>query len=194
MNEIENARLLPVAVVGCDFRRASSRWRSALVLDEAEAAELAANLRAAELTSGLIFLNTCNRNEWSVASERPVWTAEILKVLEERRNVAVDLLNSIPGVNCYSPTATFYLFPDVTEAMERVGAADNDQFRLAALENTGCSFCTRSHFGRALPGEIRSHARIAYSGIDADQIAEGLGLLKTWVNAASGTPASSRLA
>ena len=79
MNEIENPKLLPVAVVGCDFRRASSRWRSVLVLDEAEATELAANLRAAELASGLIFLNTCNRNEWIVASERPVWTAEILK-------------------------------------------------------------------------------------------------------------------
>jgi aspartate/methionine/tyrosine aminotransferase len=118
--------------------------------------------------------------------------SKILGVLQERRDVAVELLNSIPGVSCYSPTATFYLFPDVTEAMERVGAADYDQFRLAALENTGCSFCTRLHFGRALPGETRHHVRIAYSGIDTDQITEGLGLLTTWVNAASGTAASSR--
>jgi len=79
MNEIENPNLLPVAVVGCDFRRASSRWRSALMLDEAEAVELATSLRAAELAWGFVSLNTCNRNEWIVASERPVWTAEILK-------------------------------------------------------------------------------------------------------------------
>jgi aspartate/methionine/tyrosine aminotransferase len=118
--------------------------------------------------------------------------AGILGVLQERRDVAVELLNAIPGVSCYSPQATFYLFPDVTEAMERVGAADYDQFRLAALENTGCSFCTRLHFGRALPGEVRHYVRIAYSGIDIDQISQGLGLLQDWVSESSGIAPSRR--
>ncbi len=94
--------------------------------------------------------------------------------------MAVAALNAIPGVTCYSPDATFYLFPDVTELMERVGAASYDEFRLAALRSTGCSFCTRLHFGRALPGETRRYVRIAYSGIDADQIEEGLGRLRDW--------------
>ena len=118
--------------------------------------------------------------------------AGILGVLQERRDVAVELLNAIPGVSCYSPQATFYLFPDVTGAMERVGAADYDQFRLAALENTGCSFCTRLHFGRALPGEVRHYVRIAYSGIDIDQISQGLGLLQDWVSESSGIAPSRR--
>jgi len=109
---------------------------------------------------------------------------EILRVLRERRDVAVEALNAMPGVSCYSPTATFYLFPDVTGAMERVGAKDYDAFRLGALENTGCSFCTRLHFGRALPGEDRRYVRIAYSGIDADRIEEGLGRLRDWVASA----------
>ena len=52
---------------------------------------------------------------------------------------------------------------------------------LDALEATGCSFCTRLHFGRELPGEDRRFVRIAYSGIDADRIAEGLGRLKAFV-------------
>ena len=47
--------------------------------------------------------------------------------------------------------------------------------------NTGCSFCTRNHFGRPLPGEDRKFIRIAYSGISAERIAEGLGKLKDWV-------------
>jgi aspartate/methionine/tyrosine aminotransferase len=106
---------------------------------------------------------------------------QILAILQERRDVAHELLNSIPGVSCYSPTATFYLFPDVTGAMEHVGATSYDQFRLAALEKTGCSFCTRLHFGRALPGETRRYVRIAYSGINIDQIREGLGLFKEWI-------------
>lgn len=65
--------------------------------------------------------------------------------------------------------------------MERVGSATYDEFRLAALEQIGCSFCTRLHFGRALPGEERKYARLAYSGIDVEQIEEGLGRLKTFL-------------
>ena len=72
------------------------------------------------------------------------------------------------------------LFPDVTGAAERVGADGYDDFRLRALRETGCSFCTRLHFGRALPGEERHYVRIAYSGIGIDQIEEGLGRLRDW--------------
>jgi aspartate/methionine/tyrosine aminotransferase len=104
----------------------------------------------------------------------------ILRMLEERRDVAVDLLREIPGVTCYRPEATFYLFPDVTELMERKGIETYDELRRAALEQAGCSFCTRLHFGRALPGEDRRYIRIAYSGISTERICEGLGRLKEW--------------
>jgi aspartate/methionine/tyrosine aminotransferase len=105
---------------------------------------------------------------------------EILRTLRERRDVAVDILNNVPGVSCYRPEATFYLYPDVTELMKRKGLSSYDELRRAALEETGCSFCTRLHFGRALPGEARRHVRIAYSGISSELIAEGLGRLKEW--------------
>ena len=88
--------------------------------------------------------------------------------------------NEIPGVSCYRPEATFYLFPDVTGLMERKGLETYDQLRRAALEQTGVSFCTRLHFGRALPGEDRRYVRLAYSGISAELIREGLGRLKEW--------------
>jgi aspartate/methionine/tyrosine aminotransferase len=105
---------------------------------------------------------------------------QIMRTLKERRDVAVDILNDIPGVSCYRPEATFYLFPDVTELMERMDLEGYDDLRRAALEQTGCSFCTRLHFGRALPGEERRYVRIAYSGITAELIQEGLGRLKEW--------------
>ena len=105
---------------------------------------------------------------------------EIMRVLKERRDVAVDLLREVPGVTCYRPEATFYLFPDVTGLMERKGLESYDQLRRAALEETGVSFCTRLHFGRALPGEERRYVRLAYSGISTDLIREGLGKLKEW--------------
>jgi aspartate/methionine/tyrosine aminotransferase len=101
-------------------------------------------------------------------------------VLAERRDAAVSLLSEIPGVSCFRPEATFYLYPDVTGLMERKGLETYDQLRRAALEQTGVSFCTRLHFGRALPGEERRYVRFAYSGISAELIEEGLGRLKEW--------------
>ena len=105
----------------------------------------------------------------------------ILEVLKGRRDTAYDALTAIPGVKLAKPESTFYLFPDVTETMAGVGIDDLAQFAEEALHHTGCSFCTRNHFGRPLPGEDRKFIRIAYSGISAERIAEGLGKLKDWV-------------
>jgi aspartate/methionine/tyrosine aminotransferase len=106
---------------------------------------------------------------------------QILVTLKERRDAAVKALNAIEGVNCACPEATFYLFPNVTMAMARKGFDNYDAFRQAALEATGVSFCTRLHFGRAVPGETERYIRFAYSGIDTDQIEEGLDRLKDFL-------------
>jgi aspartate/methionine/tyrosine aminotransferase len=108
---------------------------------------------------------------------------EIVRVLKERRDACVALLNQIPGVSCFTPEATFYLYPRVTGLMERKGLTNYDALRRAALEETGVSFCTRLHFGRALPGEKEAYVRFAYSGITVAQIEEGLGQLKGWAEA-----------
>jgi len=105
----------------------------------------------------------------------------ILDTLRERRDRAVDALNAIEVVSCFRPDATFYLFPNVTEAMRNKGHADYDAFRRAALEETGVSFCTRLHFGRARPGESDRYIRFAYSGIDVERIEEGLAKLKGYL-------------
>ena len=106
---------------------------------------------------------------------------KILATLKERRDVAVDLLNSIEGVFCYRPNATFYLFPRVTGAMAKKGISSYPEFAEAMLTEIGVSVCTRLHFGRELPGEKERYIRLAYSGIDVDQIKEGLGKLKQWI-------------
>ena len=102
----------------------------------------------------------------------------IIDTLRGRRDKAVEILNSIDGVHCYRPEATFYLYPNVTEAMKRTAGDDYDAFRTKALKETGVSFCTRMHFGRPFPGESQRHIRLAYSGIDIGEIEEGLTLLK----------------
>jgi len=106
---------------------------------------------------------------------------QILSILKERRNCAVDILNSIEGVHCFRPNATFYLFPNVTGAMQNKGLTDYDEFRRDVLQKTGVSFCTRLHFGRPLPGEKNFYIRLAYSGIDKPEIIEALGKLKNYI-------------
>ena len=105
----------------------------------------------------------------------------IVATLRARRDEAVDRLNEIDGVSCYRPEATFYLFPNVTGAMQRRGTNDYEQFRKSVLDETGVAFCTRLHFGRAVAGETQRYIRLAYSGIDQEEISEGLGALKKFL-------------
>jgi aspartate/methionine/tyrosine aminotransferase len=106
---------------------------------------------------------------------------DIVSVLRERRDAAVGLLNATPGIRCYRPKATFYLFPNVTGAMRSKGLTDVEDFRRAVLHETGVSVCSRVHFGRPQPGESEQYVRLAYSGIDTPQIVEGLGRLKAYL-------------
>ncbi|MEX1104626.1 MAG: aminotransferase class I/II-fold pyridoxal phosphate-dependent enzyme [Ilumatobacteraceae bacterium] len=105
----------------------------------------------------------------------------LVDAMRIRRNAAVDGVNAIPGMHTARPEATFYLFCNVTQAMESKGFTDVADFATAALHDTGVSFCTRRHFGRPQPGEVEQYIRLAYSGISAEDITEGLGLLGRWI-------------
>lgn len=106
---------------------------------------------------------------------------QILETLKERRDTAVDILNSVEGVRCFRPNATFYLFPNVTEAMKKKGLTNYNTFRKTLLKETGVSVCTRLHFGRAMEGEENFYIRLAYSGINTSEIKEGLGKFKAFI-------------
>lgn len=105
----------------------------------------------------------------------------MLDEFRQRRDAVCAILNDTPGVRVAVPQSTFYVFPDVTEAVQRVGAADVGDFADRALRATGVSFCTREHFGTRQPGEDRDYIRLAYSGIGQADIQEGLGRLRDWV-------------
>jgi aspartate/methionine/tyrosine aminotransferase len=106
---------------------------------------------------------------------------EILATLRRRRDVTVDALTGVPGIEVRRPEAGFYVFPDVSGAMEAKGIVDLADFAEQALQATGVSFCTRHHFGRPQPDEDRHYVRLAFSGIDEQSIAEGLGRLAEWL-------------
>jgi aspartate/methionine/tyrosine aminotransferase len=115
----------------------------------------------------------------------PSGTVPILAELHARRDAAAIALAEIPGISCATPDSTFYLFANVTEAMEMMNLDDVSKFATAALHETGVSVCTRRHFGRPQPGETQQYVRFAYSGISVADIAEGLGRLGEWIRASA---------
>ena len=138
-------------------------------------------------------LSTLNTNDESCTTHYVQWAGiealrgpqepvqDMLDILKDRRDAACGIVNSIPGMSVAVPQSTFYLFPDVTEAMQKLGYTAVGDFASDALYKTGVSFCTREHFGRRLPGEDRQYIRLAYSGIETPAIEEGLGRLREWI-------------
>ena len=104
----------------------------------------------------------------------------ILRTLQDRRDTLLQELRKIEGVEVFNPNSTFYLFPDITAAYERMGALSLEAFRMKTLRATGVSFCTREHFGSPLPGEDRKFVRFAFSGISSEKIREGLARLRAF--------------
>lgn len=108
-----------------------------------------------------------------------------VEILRERRDATVEILRQIDGLVVHKPESTFYLFPNVTGVMARLGFDSVAAFADAALKHTGVSFCTRMHFGRPIPGETGHYVRFAYSGIDTPDIREGLTIFRDWINNAA---------
>ena len=141
-------------------------------------------------------ISTLNTNDESCTTHFVQWAGiaaltgtqePVRRMLDEfraRRDAVCSFVNAIPGMSTAVPQSTFYVFPDVTDAVRRMGMADVGEFAQQALRATGVSFCTREHFGAKQPGEDRDYIRLAYSGIGLDDITEGLGRLREWVDAA----------
>ena len=108
-------------------------------------------------------------------------TQDILDELRGRRDILVEILNSIDGVSAHVPEAGFYVFPKITELMRQIGFSDPEEFRKSVLNETGVSFCGRHHFGRPLESETEFYIRLAFSGISKDDLQEGMAKFKNWI-------------
>src|SRR5688572_19942527 len=80
----------------------------------------------------------------------------------KRRDLIVGLLNEVPGVKCQVPGGAFYVWPNVTEACRRIGAADSEEFRKRLLHEAGVAVLADIHFGSRVPGEGQ-HVRFSYA-------------------------------
>ncbi|BDD88652.1 pyridoxal phosphate-dependent aminotransferase [Desulfofustis limnaeus] len=159
-------------------RFAMTGWRLGAALGPKEIIQVIGKLNVNDESCSTHFVQWAAL-EALTGDQQPV--REILQVLKQRRDRCVDLLNDIEGITCFRPDATFYLWPDITEAMGGKGFTAYQPFLATVLQETGVSMCARSHFGTPLPGENRFFLRLAYSGIDVAAIEEGLQRLKAFI-------------
>ena len=97
----------------------------------------------------------------------------------ERRDLIVGLLNEVPGVNCLNPGGAFYVWPNVTEACQMIGAKDSEEFRKRLLLEAGVAVLADIHFGRRVPDDGQ-HVRFSYAASNED-IVEGINRLSKFI-------------
>lgn len=97
----------------------------------------------------------------------------------ERRDVIVDLLNGVPGIECRMPGGAFYAWPNVTDACAMTGCADSEALRKRLLAEAGVAVLADIHFGRRVPGDGQ-HIRFSYAASPA-AIREGVARVATFI-------------
>ena len=79
---------------------------------------------------------------------------DMLKAFKERHDFVVSALNRIPGVDCLTTDGTFYVLPDMQEAINRLQGIENDlELSEYLIEKGGVAVVPGSAFGA--PGHIR---------------------------------------
>ncbi len=62
---------------------------------------------------------------------------EMIEIFRKRRDLLYELLREIPGFDVWRSPGTFYMFPNVKEAIDRVGMKNSKEFADTILEKYG---------------------------------------------------------
>ncbi len=83
--------------------------------------------------------------------------ATMNRAFKERHDYIVGALNTLPGVSCRPASGAFYAFADVSQAMAKLGLADDNEFAGYLITTVGVAVVPGSGFGA--PG----HMRLSYA-------------------------------
>jgi aspartate/methionine/tyrosine aminotransferase len=96
------------------------------------------------------------------------WVEEKRKLLQKKRDMMVAGLNSIPGIECDTPSGAFYAFPDITGT-----GLTSQEFTTSLIEDSGVAVVAGTAFGTQGEGYVR----VTYATSDED-IDEGIKRMK----------------
>lgn len=112
-----------------------------------------------------------------VNSFKEKYLAQVLPVYKSRRDAAYQGFKElIPGAKLHKPTASMYLFPDMTPYISKMGVSDVE-FTLKLAESKGVVMLPGSIFGEA----GRNHLRITFVTMKEEELVEGFKLLREFL-------------
>jgi len=76
---------------------------------------------------------------------------------EKRRRLVLELIDGIPGFRCTPPYGAFYVFPNVSEAMEKLKISTSQEFSRFLIQEARVATVPGSAFG------IEGYIRISYA-------------------------------
>ena len=91
------------------------------------------------------------------------FVASMVAEFTARRDLIVAGLNSIPGFTCKTPDGAFYVFPNVTEACQRLSLPDSKALQQHLLYNADVAVLPRTAFGARNTGETQEYLRFSYA-------------------------------
>jgi len=110
-------------------------------------------------------------------------TQKMVESFRQRRDLIVKLLNEIEGVSCHLPGGAFYVFPNVTRVLKKMGFEDSVQLQ-DYLMNHGVAVLADTHFGKRNHGDKEFHIRLSYA-TSKENIIEGLSRMKRAIESGS---------
>ncbi|MEW5884249.1 MAG: pyridoxal phosphate-dependent aminotransferase [Armatimonadota bacterium] len=151
-----------VTVGGFSKSHAMTGWRLGYSVSNREIASSISKIQD-QVTS-----NACSISQYAALAAFEESEADVDAMVLEfsgRRNVLLSAIAEIPGVRCHCPLGAFYLFPDVSEAIQ--GKLESD---VALAE-----YLLREHKVACVPGSVfegPGHIRLTYA-LSSEQMLEG---------------------
>ena len=158
----------PLMVVGCDFRRASSTWREALLTTPEERLALHEAIRRSDPDAGFMAVETCNRVEWVVATEDPAWLGDLLHAqLVDRWCSRFGDDADLPAPERYSGRAAVEHLFRVAAGLESLARGEAEiagqlQASLQRAQDEGTSTRVLNGLGRFMGGIAKTSQRLGF--------------------------------
>ena len=112
-SEFDHCKTNTILVNGFSKAYAMTGWRLGVLTAPSHVAERVAMLQETQLSCVPEFLQKAGIEALSERSS--IYVNKMLEEYRYRRDIMVDGLNSISGIQCYKPKGAFYAFPNITQ-------------------------------------------------------------------------------
>ena len=147
-SKFDNFKTHTILVNGFSKAYAMTGWRLGVMTAPSHVAERVSMLQETQLSCVPEFLQRAGIEALSERSNDHV--KKMLQEYKHRRDIMVDGLNSISGIQCYKPKGAFYAFPNITQTGYNSRDMASDM-----LEKAGIASSPGPIFGKQGEGYLR---------------------------------------